>query len=82
MPLIRHARLDEVGVLTGIGLRASEGAIVGLAEVGRMRRLAENAFVDFLFVIEPRTFSKFAGGLGRDAERAPGISVGSPISDC
>ncbi|WP_455854470.1 hypothetical protein [Ensifer canadensis] len=48
MPVIRHARQDEVGALTAIGLRAWEGAIVGLADVGRMRRLAENAFGDFL----------------------------------
>lgn len=48
MSLIRHARQDEVGSLTAIGLRAWEGATVGLADVGRMRRLAENAFADFL----------------------------------
>ncbi|MBP1874644.1 hypothetical protein LPJGGPFB_01886 [Ensifer adhaerens] len=48
MPLIRHARQDEVGALIAIGLRAWEGAITGLADVGRMRRLAENAFADFL----------------------------------
>ncbi|CAN7261614.1 MULTISPECIES: GNAT family N-acetyltransferase [Ensifer] len=48
MPVIRHAREDEVGALTAVGLRAWEGAIVGLADVGRMRRLAENAFGDFL----------------------------------
>jgi len=48
MPVIRHARRDEVGSLTAIGLRAWEGAVVGLADVGRMRRLAENAFADFL----------------------------------
>lgn len=65
-------------MLAGIGLRAREGAIVGLADVGSMKRLTENAFIDFFFVIEPRTFSKFAGGLGRDAERAPGISTGFP----
>ncbi len=48
MPLIRHARQDEVGALIAIGLRAWEGAITGLADVNRMRRLAENAFADFL----------------------------------
>ncbi|MGF6172000.1 N-acetyltransferase family protein [Ensifer sp. 4252] len=48
MPLIRHARQDEVGALTAIGLRAWEGAIVGLADVGRMRQLAESAFSGFL----------------------------------
>lgn len=48
MPVIRHARQDEVGALTAIGLRAWEGAVVGLADVGRMRHLAENAFADFL----------------------------------
>lgn len=48
MPVIRHARQDEVGALTAIGLRAWERAIIGLADVGRMRRLAENAFADFL----------------------------------
>ncbi|OOG75852.1 GNAT family N-acetyltransferase [Sinorhizobium sp. A49] len=48
MPLIRHARHDEVGTLTAIGLRAWEGATSGLVDVASMRRLAENAFADFL----------------------------------
>lgn len=48
MPLIRHARQDEVGALTAIGLRAWEGAVNGLVDIASMRRLAENAFADFL----------------------------------
>ncbi|MGE6786053.1 N-acetyltransferase family protein [Ensifer adhaerens] len=48
MPVIRHARADDVDRLTAIGLGAWQSAIAGLADGDRMRRVAETAFHRFL----------------------------------
>ncbi|OJG00261.1 GNAT family N-acetyltransferase [Pararhizobium antarcticum] len=48
MIFVRTAREVEVQLLSAIGLRAWEQAVFGLADVERMRRVAELAFLSFL----------------------------------
>ncbi len=45
---IRSARESDVPFLVGIGLRAWEQAVAGVADWGNLRQNAENAFVGFL----------------------------------
>ncbi|ANK72089.1 MULTISPECIES: GNAT family N-acetyltransferase [Ensifer] len=49
MPVIRHARAGDVDRLAEIGLRSWQSAIAGLADGEKMRRVAEAAFLRFLF---------------------------------
>lgn len=49
MPVIRHARAGDVDRLAEIGLRSWRSAIAGLADGEKMRRVAEAAFLRFLF---------------------------------
>ncbi len=48
MIFVRTAREAEVAFLSAVGLRAWEQAVLGLADVGRMRGVAEQAFLSFL----------------------------------
>lgn len=48
MVAIRYARESEIRLLTAIGLRAWEEAVAGLADIDKMRQVAERAFETFL----------------------------------
>ncbi|OHV72082.1 GNAT family N-acetyltransferase [Ensifer sp. LCM 4579] len=48
MVMIRHARQNEIGHLSAIGLSAWEKATAGIGDVAAMRALAKRAFDDFL----------------------------------
>ncbi|TCQ12683.1 ribosomal-protein-alanine N-acetyltransferase [Rhizobium sp. PP-F2F-G36] len=62
MVLVRGAREDEVPRLVKIGLAAWEQAVVGFADVTKMRTTAEYSFGSFLRESWPRTLVVETGG--------------------